>query len=137
MNINSVSPYQSVSYTKNADTKTDFNLANTFSISQSTENIKEANSQQVNSSNIWRELSNKYDVRNATFEEITEVSKALYDAGEISLKEVAILSFDYEKATRDLIHDATQQGIQISPNFSMYETKANEYGQRDWIKEFE
>lgn len=49
---NSISPYQSVSYTKSFTTKTDSNLANTFSISQSTKNVQEANSPQANPSNI-------------------------------------------------------------------------------------
>lgn len=101
MNINSISPYQSVSYTKSPNTKTDSNLANTFSISQS-KNAQEANSQQANSSNIWEELSSKYDVRKATFEEVKEISKALYEAGEISTQEHLFLTFDYGKATNDL-----------------------------------
>ena len=74
MNINSISPYQPVSYTKSPDTKTDSNLANTFSISQSTKNVQETNSQQANASNIWEELSSKYDVRKATFEDIKKIA---------------------------------------------------------------
>jgi hypothetical protein len=134
MNINSVSPYQSVSYTKNINTKTDSNTANTFSISQSTENVQEAKIQQANSANIWEELSSKYDVKKATFEEITEISQALYKAGEISLKEYAVLTFDFERATNYLKQNAP---IPVPINFDMYETSANHNGERDWIAEFE
>ncbi|MGG3805918.1 hypothetical protein [Metabacillus fastidiosus] len=55
------------------------------------ENMKEAKS-----SDIREDLSSKYDVRKATVKEITEISQALYRAGETSLKEVVILIFDYE-----------------------------------------
>jgi hypothetical protein len=132
MNIISVSPYQSVSYTKN--TNTDSITTNTFSISQSTENVKEVKIQQANSSNIWEELSSKYDDRKATFGEITEISKALYAAGEISLKEHAILTFDFERATNNLKQNAP---IPISAHFDMYQTSSNGNGERDWIAEFE
>ena len=134
MKINSVSPYQSVSYTKNTNSKTDFNTTNTFSINQSTENEQVAKIQQANSSNTWEELSDKYDVRNATFGEIIEMSEALYGAGEISLKEHATLTFDYDKATDNLKRHA--QGY-IAADFNMYETFANSNGQRDWIAEYE
>ncbi|MFB4165794.1 hypothetical protein ACE1TI_18845 [Alteribacillus sp. JSM 102045] len=132
--INSVSPYQLISYTKNTYIKTDSYATNTFSISQATENIQEAKIQQTNSSNTWEELSSKYDVRKATFEEIKEIAKTLYDAGEISLKEHLGLTFDYEKATNYLKQNAP---IPISPNFDMYETVSNRNGKRDWITEFE
>lgn len=134
MKINSFSPYQSVSYTKNTNSKTDFNTTNTFSISQSTENEQVAKIQQANSSNTWEELSGKYDVRKATFEEITEISQTLYEAGDISLKEHALLTFDYEKSTNYLKQNAT---MPISANFDMYETLSNSNGERDWIAEFE
>lgn len=134
MNINSISPYQSVSYTKSPNTKTDSNLANTFSISQSTKNVQETNSQQANSSNIWEELSSKYDVRKATFEEVKEISKALYEAGEISTQEHLFLTFDYGKATNDLKKIAP---IPNADKINMYETPSNNNGERDWIAEFE
>lgn len=101
MKINTVNPYQSVSYTKNTTSKTDINTTNTFSIS-STENEQIAKIRQANSSNTWDELSGKYDVRKATFEEIKEISKALYEAGEISTREHLSLTFDYERATNYL-----------------------------------
>lgn len=57
----------------------------------------------------------------------------LYEAGEISLKEHAVLTFDFEKATSNLKRIAP--GL-ISPNFNMHATSANSSGQRGWILEF-
>ena len=92
-------------------------------------------------SNVYEELTKKYNVRNATFDEIVQIANALYEAGEISGKEVSMMTFDSERAKRDLIHNAGHilraNGMQISPDFSLYETSANEFGQRDWIAEFE
>lgn len=92
-------------------------------------------------SNVYEELTKKYNVRNATFDEIVQIANALYEAGEISGKEVSMMTFDSERAKRDLIHHAGHiiraNGMQISPDFSLYETSANEFGQRDWIAEFE
>lgn len=129
MNINSVSPYQSVSNTKNTDTKTDSTTANVFSISQTTENVQEANS-----SNIWEELSSKYDIRKATFEEVKEISLALYKDGKISVGEHLLLTFDKDAANKEIMK---QLGITPSPNYTTYETPANSNGERDWIVELE
>ncbi|MCK1999637.1 hypothetical protein MPH47_20835 [Psychrobacillus psychrodurans] len=134
MKINSVSPYQSVSYTKNTNSKTDFNTTNTFSINQSTENEQIAKILQANSSNTWEELSGKYDVRNATFEEIVEISNTLYEAGEISFKEHGVLTFDYGRATNHLKQILAGR---TSAGFDMHATSANSDGKRDWIAEYE
>ncbi|OMP67239.1 hypothetical protein [Domibacillus epiphyticus] len=83
---------------------------------------------------LYHSLATKYDVRNATFEEITDVANSLYKAGEISLREVAVLTFDYERAAQSIRKNANGS---VSSNFSMYETAANENGKRDWIAEFE
>lgn len=84
-------------------------------------------------STVYEELSGKYDVRNATFGEIIEMSKALYNAGEISLAEHATLIFDYDRATDHLKRHAPGY---ISADFNLHETQANRNGQRDWIEEF-
>ncbi|SOC06558.1 hypothetical protein SAMN05880501_104309 [Ureibacillus xyleni] len=101
----------------------------------------EINTTNFASSDIYGELSKNYNVRNATFDEIVQIANALYEAGEISGKEVALMTFDFDRAKRDLIHNAghiiRENGIQISSDFSLYETSANELGQRDWIAEFE
>ncbi|MBD7984102.1 hypothetical protein H9649_05885 [Sporosarcina sp. Sa2YVA2] len=89
--------------------------------------------EQKDSSAIYKGLSDKYDVRNAKFGEIVEISNALYDAGEISLKEHAVLTFDYDRATNNLKRHAPGD---IPKDFDMYETSANSNGQRDWISEF-
>ncbi|BDH61664.1 hypothetical protein MTP04_17940 [Lysinibacillus sp. PLM2] len=89
--------------------------------------------QESDSTNIWNELSNKYNVRKATFHEIKEISNELYNAGEISLKDVAVLTFDYDKATNYLKRNAP---VTIDNSFDMYETSSNNKGERDWILEF-
>ncbi|MEK5231736.1 hypothetical protein MHB42_08140 [Lysinibacillus sp. FSL K6-0232] len=83
--------------------------------------------------NVWEELSQTYNIRNATFNEVKEVAARLYKAGEITLKEVVTLTFDYERATNYIKQHAP---IHVSANFNMYETDADELGRRDWIAEF-
>ncbi|WP_431026987.1 hypothetical protein [Lysinibacillus sp. LZ02] len=99
-----------------------------------TTNLKENKIENESNEDIYEELSSKYDVRNATFEQIVDISHALYEAGELSLGEVAILTFDYGRATQSIKEVAKGSA---SPSFDMYETKANAMGQRDWIAEFE
>ncbi len=82
-------------------------------------------------------MSTEYNVRNASFNEISTVSKKLYQSGDISLAEHAILTFDYERATNDMIRIANGSSIYVSPNFSMYATEVKENGKRDWIAEYE
>ena len=130
MKINSISPFSSVSYSPQLDATKDFATVLLSSISQSTESTPK---QPENTTNIYEELSTKYDVRNATFEDIVEISKALHAAGEISFKEVATLTFDYERATKYIKQNAPSP---VATNFSMFETDANNQGQRDWIAEF-
>ncbi len=89
---------------------------------------------QEHSSTIYKTLADQYDIQNATFEELVHLSHTLYNAGEISLKEHMTLTFDYEKATNHLKRHAPGA---IPSHFTMYETAANEYGQRNWIAEFE
>ncbi|MBE1556129.1 hypothetical protein [Sporosarcina limicola] len=130
MNINSIAPYQLTSfYSENTSAKSDHVEESVFLISETVEKIEKKDS-----SALYKELSSKYDVRNATFGEIIEMSEALYGAGEISLKEHAALTFDYDKATSSLKRHAPGY---ISADFDMYETFANSKGERDWIAEFE
>lgn len=128
MNVNSIaSPQQSSFYSKNISVKSE--EKSVFPLSETVENME-----QKDSSAIYKELSSRYDVRNATFEEITEMSKALYGVGKISFKEHAVLTFDFDKATNYLKRHAPGY---IAADFDMYETFANSAGQRDWIAEFE
>ncbi|NLY75809.1 MAG: hypothetical protein GX075_10965 [Firmicutes bacterium] len=72
---------------------------------------------------IWRTLAAKYDIRHATADELREISTALYHAGQISLFNHAILTFDPAK----------------SPmlNLDINLTPADRDGRRDWIAEYE
>lgn len=72
--------------------------------------------------------SQQFNFRYAIFDEIKTISKALYDAGEISLKEVAVLTFDFERATNYLKQNSP---VSIPDSFKMYKTTANSKGERD------
>lgn len=123
MNISSVTPYQA---TSSQTMKAEASEKRAFKLPVVTTPEKKP-------STIYKEISSKYDVRNATFEEIVELSKALYEVGEISLAEHATLTFDYDRATDNLKRHAPG----VPSNFNMYETSADHNGRRDWIAEFE
>ncbi|MFF5994936.1 hypothetical protein AAGS61_09285 [Lysinibacillus sp. KU-BSD001] len=86
------------------------------------------------SNEVYKKLSTQYNVRNATFEEIVDIAHALYEADEMTGKEVTILTFDYERATNYMKQHAPTP---VSADFSMYETVANANGKRDWIEELQ
>ncbi len=77
-----------------------------------------------NNSSVWEELGNKFDIRNASFEELCDISMTLYKAGQISLLEHGILTFDPSKSPQP-----------VKPNLCL--TPANEDGRRNWIAEYE
>ena len=91
--------------------------------------IKKADSDEV----IFDELAGKYDIRNTTFEEVKEVAHALYEAGAMTTKQLMVLTFDYDRATKYI---KTAANGQASTNFTMFETAADADGKRDWIAEF-
>lgn len=74
--------------------------------------------------NIWAELSEKYDIRNSSFNELCEISAKLYQAGQIYLFDHAMLTFD----PNSLAHPAKA---------FKYLTTASSDGKRDWIAEHE
>ena len=71
---------------------------------------------------IWRIIASKYDVRSITAEETADLSQKLYDAGEISLLDHAILSFDPD-------HNI--------PYGTGFLTQADSMGHRDLITEYQ
>lgn len=133
MNINSVVFHQSVPlYSKSNTDQSE--KTNTFSsiVDKVGENGHHSNSITKDPSKLYEELSDKYDVRNATFEEIVEISNVLFEAGEISSVEHALITFDFERATNYL----KQLTSGVPSNFNMYETSADSNGRRNWIEEF-
>jgi hypothetical protein len=82
--------------------------------------ISETN--QIEPESIWRKMASKYDVRSITTEETANLSQELYDAGEISLLDHAILSFDPD-------HNI--------PYGTGFLTQADSTGHRDLISEYE
>ncbi len=71
---------------------------------------------------IWGKLGKKYDVRNATFDEICEICGELYKAKEISNFDLAMNTLD--KSRLPNLKDT-------SPIAKLYR------GKNDWIKAFE
>lgn len=127
MTINAVAPYQTTTvYERSTAVKTATTGEQVFNVPETVATTPK------NSSTVYEELSGKYDVRNATFGEVTEIADALYKAGEITLGEVAALTFDYDRATNNLKQHAR---MPVLADFSMYKTSANGNGQRDWIAE--
>ena len=76
---------------------------------------------QIELESIWRKMASKYDVRNISTEETTILSQELYNAGEISLFDHAILSFDPT----------------LIPYGTGFLTQADSTGHRDLIVEYE
>lgn len=125
--INSLQPSSSYTASQRLDTSSQ---QTAFSIQEEKDVTPTSNE------NVWDELSQMYDVRNATFDEIKEIANTLYKEGAISLKEVVLLTFDYGRATDYMKQAARQTSLPVATNFSMYETNADEFGRRDWIAEF-
>ncbi|WP_099157045.1 hypothetical protein [Virgibacillus ndiopensis] len=139
MNISSVTSTQSnVWYSRNTNLTSD-SVETSIRSSESEGKMQELKLSTNDSSKVWEGLSSKYDVRNATFDDIVDIADSLYQSGEISLKSVASLTFNYDKASQDIMQFAksSQTAGPVSPDFSLFETKANASGQRDWIEEFE
>ncbi|MEK4425458.1 hypothetical protein [Solibacillus sp. FSL K6-1523] len=125
MNISTAASYQTKAFYAKNTAKMDtggraFNIPQTIATTQK------------DSSTVYEELSSKYDVRSATFEEIVEISNALFEAGEISSKEHMLMTFDFERATNHL----KQNVPGVPSSFNMCETPADRNGRRDWIAEF-
>jgi hypothetical protein len=87
--------------------------------SKSSLEISETN--QIEPESIWREIASKYDVHSITAGETADLSQELYNAGEISLFDHAILSFDPSRI----------------PYGTGFLTPADSTGHRDLIAEYE
>lgn len=101
-----------------------------------TPSIEKIETNEINEADeeIYSDLATKYDVRNATFEEFSEIANALYEAGEITFLQSSLMRFDYDRATREL---KSELGNKAAPDFSLYETRSDSTGRRDWISEWE
>lgn len=80
------------------------------------DNASTANSDPAN---IWKELSEKYNIHNASFEDLCDISKSLYSAGQISLFDHGMLTFRYSIPNMD----------NATPSYSN--------GNKDWAAEFQ
>lgn len=97
----------------------------------SSQNVMPLNLDSQNKQTIWQDLGQRYNVRNATFPELCAISLELYSTGNISLIDHAMMTFNFEKAALDL----RQTQPQALSDFNL--TPVDDYGKRDWIKEFE
>lgn len=92
--------------------------------STSTESITVAEQSASKNTEIWGELAKEYDIRNASFNELSDISTRLYKAGEISLFGHAMLTFDPSKSPQPV-------------KTNIYLTEPSDNGKRDWIAEYE
>lgn len=81
------------------------------------------------SEEIWSELGSKYDIHNATFDELCEISSNLLSEGKIS-------PLDY--GTLTLVPKILDQAAENSAAKKyVFCTSVNSEGRRDWIAELE
>ena len=80
--------------------------------------------------NIYEQIAKKYNIRKASYEELCEMARILYNYGEISGGDYTIIIFNPELAPPEFIK-------QRIPNYSYFLTKTDRNGKRDWIAEFE
>jgi hypothetical protein len=86
------------------------------------------------SASIWEDIRSKYNIRNASFDEIVEIALRLEEAGQISDVECSILIFPHHKALEYLRHEL--KGIH-HVTATGWLTSANSSGKYDWIAEWE
>lgn len=86
--------------------------------------VKTHDSKNDSPSDVWNELKEKYDIRNASFDELCEISTSLYKANEITLFEHAMFTFDPSKSP-------------MTSNVDICLTSVDSNGRRDWISEYE
>lgn len=79
---------------------------------------------------VWEVLKEKYDIRHCTFKDLCDISNSLYSAGEISLRDHLMITFDWKKAAEGL--SERYPGARTDLNW----TPADGEGNREWIAEF-
>lgn len=120
MNVFAIGSYQPSSLIKTSTKSTEKHL---FSLS-ATQKKTEVEYKPDQASEIWGELAGAYDIRNATFDELCEISLKLYEEGQISLKDHGILTFNPSKSPQ-------------TPGLTINLTPASPEGRMDWIAEYE
>lgn len=82
------------------------------------------------SRDVYKLITQQYNIRKASYEELCEMSSMLYEYGEISGSDHAILIFNPEIAPPEFIKLK-------DPNYSYFLTTTDQDGRRDWLLEFE
>lgn len=85
------------------------------------------NSQTTDSTSVWDRLSQQYDIHNATFNDLKAIASQLYQAGQIDLLHLGILTFDLTPLYRKLGYPPEIQFL----------IPSDQFGRRDWIAEWE
>ena len=136
MNLNSISTNQlNLNFMRSTNVKSGLTAETSFSINKNEVTTEVSSTEESHlTSNVYEEIGSKYDVRNATFEEFSEIANTLYEAGEITFLQSSLMRFDYDRATREL---KSELGNKVAPDFSLYETYSDSSGRRDWISEWE
>jgi len=102
---------------KNATSKVDDNNVSTVpsGIVASNQNKEE----------LFDKIAQEYNLHCATFEEFCEVAKILYDNGILTIEEVSVATFDWDRVSKEYNLP------------SQYCINTDSKGRRDWIAEYE
>jgi len=73
---------------------------------------------------VWEQVSAAYDPNEMTFADLSKMANKLYEEGEISLRHVALLTFNPTKHP-------------TNPVSNYFLTPEDHLGRRNWIAEFE
>jgi hypothetical protein len=111
-----------ISYVR-TELKPKANKKDDFSSIQTNQSLPNVNAKSSSYSSVWEELKKKYDVNNASNDEISAISTTLYNSGQISLRDHATLTFDPSKSPQQI-------------NGTIYLTQANG-NKRNWITEYQ
>ncbi|MBZ0258358.1 hypothetical protein K8I31_19985 [bacterium] len=83
--------------------------------------VEDLSQTQEKNSAVWEQISEQYDVRDMSLNDMQKMSQSLYDQGAIGLFDHAIMSFDQSRINEELGLDPPQ----------------NDHLKKDWIELFE
>jgi hypothetical protein len=106
-----------------SELKPKVNKKDDFSFIQTNQSLPNGDIKSSSYSSVWEELKNKYDVKNASNDEISAISTILFNSGQISLRDHATLTFDPSKSPQQI-------------NGTIYLTQMNG-NKRNWINEYQ
>ncbi|MFY9377649.1 MAG: hypothetical protein WAP58_05580 [Peptococcia bacterium] len=84
----------------------------------------------IDKQKIYKLISEKYDIRKASYAELCDMTKALYDYGIITSGERALILFNPKLYPPEFIR-------LNYPNYRYFLLETDDNGRRDWLQEFE